>query len=126
MSCYLHQVPGRIRIKTPIIKGKPYLAQVVEEKLGMLSGICSVRVNCLTGSILINYDEHEMKSAAILCLVEKECGLDLSAASSVRQGSAKPTETDDKIGEKVGKAILAMVIEQVFEGSPLTLLCAVI
>ena len=126
MSCYLHKVPGRVRIKTPIFKGEPHLARVVEAKLRMLSGICSVTVNSLTGSILINYDHHQIESAAILCLVGKECGLDLSAAYPDVQKSEKPSKTEEQVAEKVGKVILGVVIQRIFEGSPLALLAAMI
>ena len=97
MSCYLHKVPGRVRIKTPIFKGEPHLARVVEAKLRMLSGICSVTINSLAGSILINYDHHEIESAAILCLVGKECGLDLSAAYPDMQKSENPSKTEEQV-----------------------------
>ncbi len=126
MSCYLHQVPGRIRIKTSILKGRPDLTQEVEQKLGVLSGICSVAVSPVTGSILIKYNEDEVKSAAILCLVEKQCGLNLSAADRGEYAGEKRPEEKYKIVEKRGKAVLGMIMEEIFDGSTLKLLSAII
>jgi hypothetical protein len=127
MNCYLHHVPGRIRVKTPALKGLPLLANQLEGKLQSLPGVLSAGVNALTGSVLVNYDEGITKAGMIVDLVGAECGVDLStAAHTDRYMDEKLSDTGSKIGEKVGKAILGILIGQVLEGSPLALLAAVI
>ena len=44
----MHHVPGRIRIKIPDIKGKPFYAQELGKKLKLIPGVCIVNVNSLT------------------------------------------------------------------------------
>lgn len=127
MNCYLHHVPGRIRVKTPALKGLPLKANQLEGKLLSLPGVHSAGVNALTGSALVNYDEGIIKAGTIVDLVGTECGVDLStAAHTETYMDERLSHTGSKIGEKVGKAILGIVIGQVFEGSPLALLAAVI
>lgn len=127
MSCYLHNVPGRIRIKTPLVKGKHAIAQDLEEKIRVLPGVKMVSANALTGSILVHYDENGIDAGAIADLVSRETGLDLSgAAHPDRYVEEALSKAGEVVGEKIGKAVLGLVIGQLLEGSPLALLAAVI
>ena len=56
MSYYVHQIPGRLRIKSPSIKGNPKEAVAVEDHLQRMEGITCTAVNTLTGSVVVNYD----------------------------------------------------------------------
>jgi len=127
MSCYLHHVPGRIRIKIPDIKGKPIYAQELEKKLKVISGVYIVSVNSLTGSVLAYYDEGSTNACAITDVVSRETGVDLSKASPPdKYVDEALSKTGLMVGEKIGKAALGIAIGQIFEGSPLALLASVI
>jgi hypothetical protein len=127
MSCYLHHVPGRIRIKIPDIKGKPIYAQELEKKLKVISGVYIVSVNSLTGSVLAYYDVGSTNACAITDVVSRETGVDLSKASSPdKYVDEALSKTGLMVGEKIGKAALGIAIGQIFEGSPLALLASVI
>ncbi|MFZ2447756.1 MAG: HMA2 domain-containing protein [Syntrophobacteraceae bacterium] len=127
MSCYLHHVPGRIRIKIPGIKGNPIHARELEEKLKVIPGVRLVSVNSLTGSVLAYYDERGTNAGVIADVVSRETGVDLSTAAHPDDYSDEAwSRTGQAIGEKIGKAALGIVIGQIFEGSPLALLAAVI
>ena len=60
MSYYLHHVPGRIRVKSPIVKGKKRVADEVLSLLKEIDGVDNVDVNLTTGSLLINYDPEQV------------------------------------------------------------------
>jgi hypothetical protein len=127
MSCYLHHVPGRIRIKIPDIKGKPIYAQELEKKLKVISGVYIVSVNSLTGSVLAYYDVGSTNACAITDVVSRETGVDLSKASPPdKYVDEALSKTGLMVGEKIGKAALGIAIGQIFEGSPLALLASVI
>ncbi len=127
MSCYLHHVPGRIRIKIPGIKGKPFYAQELAKKLQLIAGVYLVSVNSLTGSVLAYYDERSTDACAITDVVSRETGVDLSKASPPdKYMDDALSKTGQIVGEKIGKAALGIAIGQIFEGSPLALLAAVI
>jgi len=66
MSYYLHHVPGRIRIKSPIVKGKKRVAEEVLSLLKSIAGVGTVDVNITTGSLLISYDPQRVRREDIV------------------------------------------------------------
>ncbi len=60
MSYYLHHVPGRLRVKSPAVKGKKRVADEVLSLLKGIDGVDNVDVNLTTGSLLINYDPEQV------------------------------------------------------------------
>ena len=127
MSCYLHHVPGRIRIKTPYVEGKSANAIELEKRLRAIAGVRLVSANALTGSILVYYDETTTNAGPIVDMVSKETNIDLSTAAHPDQYVDEAlSRTGLMVGQKIGKVALGIVIGQLFEGSPLGLLAAVI
>jgi hypothetical protein len=57
VSYYWHHVPGRLRIKTPFVKGKEDGAFRIQRILKHIPGIRSISSNPITGSVVIRYDE---------------------------------------------------------------------
>lgn len=55
-TSYLHALDGRLRIKSPVVKGAPEKAREVEQQLGSCLGITQVTANPITGSILVHYN----------------------------------------------------------------------
>ena len=66
MSNYIHSIPGRLRIKSAAVKKNPVEAGKVKALLAPVSGIQSLDVNPLTGSVLIRYNSHEIAESRIL------------------------------------------------------------
>ena len=56
MSYYIHHVPGRLRIKSPVLKHNNGSENGIADLLRGLTGIERVAVNAMTGSCLIHYD----------------------------------------------------------------------
>ncbi len=123
MSCYLHHVPGRLRIKTPSVKGCPARAREIEGKLGTIRGVTMVSANIITGSILITYDSASVNRDDILNVLSREGYFDYTKAATQDHVFEKKLE---KTGQALGKAILGMAIGKMFEGTPLALLTAII
>jgi hypothetical protein len=65
MAYYLHQVPGRLRVKTPFIKGSEERASEVQDFLKRLGGIESISTNIITGSLTIYYNPAEIDPETI-------------------------------------------------------------
>ena len=78
MKHYLHHIPGRLRVKTPLMKRNPNLAEEVQGLLQPVKGIHSVVINPVTGSILVEYSAELTGSASILNILKKSGYLDLS------------------------------------------------
>lgn len=79
MSHYFHVVPGRLRIKSPFIKGKNNVEEV-EGLLAMIRGINSFEINTVTGSILINYNPKAITPEKIISVFKKAGYFDPSKA----------------------------------------------
>ena len=123
MSYYVHNTPGRLRVKIPSIKGSPKFANDIEGILRTIDGIDSTAVNTLTGSIVINYDRKIVSSEAVLSILEEKGYFEIpKAVSNDRYIEAAVT----KAGSVVGKVVLEVLLATAFEGPALSLLTALI
>ena len=80
MSYYVHHVPGRLRVKSPLIKNNETVAAAVKQLLRAVNGVDSVDVNLTTGSCLVNYCPHTTNNGEIICALQDEGYFDLSRA----------------------------------------------
>jgi len=71
MTYYIHDIPGRLRIRSPLVKHNSRAEKDIIELLGYLSGIESIAVNTATGSFLIHYDPSRASSHAIVAVLTK-------------------------------------------------------
>ena len=123
MNYYVHNTPGRLRVKIPSMKGSPKFANDVEGILRTIEGIDSTAVNTLTGSIVINYDRKIVSSEAVLSVLEKRGYFETPrAVSNDRYLDAVVS----KAGGVVGKVVLEVLLATAFEGSALSLLTVLI
>jgi hypothetical protein len=119
MSYYMHNVPGRLRVKTPFIKGREKSAQHAEVFLGQIRGVFSISTNIVTGSIIINYDPGKIDPQELLKILQTRGIFDPSKAVTNDQYIQNTTA---KAGNIVYKAFLGTIVEQTLQGSPLALL----
>lgn len=66
MQCYVHNVPGRLRIKNFLFKKSSVHYEVRKALVNMGHGIGTVDFNTTTGSLLINYNPTEIQHQDIL------------------------------------------------------------
>ena len=66
MNCYIHILPGRMRIRTDFLKKNELGAFSLRTGIHSLQGIHSVVINTITGSILISFDVLQISSQDIL------------------------------------------------------------
>ncbi|MFZ0929676.1 MAG: HMA2 domain-containing protein [Syntrophobacteraceae bacterium] len=123
MSYYCHSTPGRLRIKTPIVKQNPVEVEKVRGMLESLSGVDAVSINALTGSITINYSDCETDSESILSILEEKGYFRISSLEEQEH----PIETAvSKVGTTVGKVLVGAFVEKAFEGSMLSFLALLV
>lgn len=119
MNYYCHITPGRLRIKTPVIKQNPVEIEKVRGILESLSGVDAVSINALTGSITINHSGCEKDSESILNIFKEKGYYPISNM----EDQGHPIEAAAaKVGTTLGKAIAGAVVGKAFEGSMLSLL----
>lgn len=77
---YIHNVPGRVRIKNDVLKRNPDSADEIRKALSTISGICTVDINLTTGSILVHYNSRMTNGGEIAGLLESRGLFDYSKA----------------------------------------------
>ena len=123
MSYYLHVVPGRVRVKIPLIKGDEAKSQQVENLLRGLRGINSVSAYSLTGSVVVNYQSDVVESEEILKVLKQQGYFD---ESKIVTNDQYLQNAVSKAGRSIGKVLFGLAIEKAFEGSGLSILTALI
>ncbi len=123
MNCYVHNIPGRLRVKTPRVKRNRASARHVEGLIKQLRGINSTAVNITTGSVVVLYNPKTITCAVILNTLENEGFFDSSRAVSCDEYI---NEAASKAGQLLGKILFGAFVEKAFEGSALSYVAAFI
>ncbi|MCL4475337.1 MAG: hypothetical protein M1508_03800 [Nitrospirae bacterium] len=119
MSHYIHNVPGRLRVKSPAVKKNTDAAVEIRKILSAMNGIATVDINLITGSVLINYNPATVQYKDIVGTLQRKGYFDTSKAITNDQYIQRAAS---KAGNIVGKAIFGTFVEKAFEGSALSLI----
>jgi copper chaperone CopZ len=119
MSYYYHDVPGRLRIRTPLIKGNEKSARHIENFLGQIQGIEAVTSNTITGSITMNYDSKKVNSSFLVNILQER---GIFKAEKALTNDQYIHSSVSKAGNVVYKALLGTAFEHALQGSPLALI----
>lgn len=123
MGYYVHEVPGRLRIKIPSLKNNSREAGNVRRLLEDFSGVTSASVNTVTGSVVVGFDPRALTSQGILHALAQHRYIDLREAI----GSASaPKDPMVQMGAALSKVAVGLVLDRAFGGTPLSLLTALI
>lgn len=124
MPQYLHHLPGRLRVKCPLLKGNTDGAETVTQLLRAEEGIASCEVNPITGSVLVRYDEMVISAYGVLDLLRRGGyigpGIDLHSRDQALEG------TVSGVGKMVSKAVMGALVERVVERSAVALVGAIL
>ena len=123
MSYYMHNVPGRLRIKSPVIKNNKNVADELKKTLSMLHGVATVDINLTTGSLLINYNSKSVKHTDIVDILQRKGYFDASKAATNDEYLHKAAS---KAGAIIGKSIFGTFAGMALEGTPLAFLAILI
>ena len=123
MTHYIHHVPGRLRVQTPLLKRDENRAQAAEQFLLPLEGITAVRVSTLTGSITVNYQKDVISSDAILKALELR---GYYRPDSVRHAEGQLHDLASRAGNAAGKALFGFALEKAVERSAIVLIGALL
>jgi len=66
MNNYVHNIPGRLRIKSAAVKKNPIEVGKIRILLTSMPGVQNLDVNLVTGSVLIRYDINQVTSEKLL------------------------------------------------------------
>lgn len=114
MALYLHHVPGRLRVRSPVLKRNEGKADDVRRLLEAAEGVISVKVNAITGSITIHYDPATVTKAGILAILRgQDCLPSEAELARQNESSATPAARIGRtFGETAAKVLVEMMIER--------------
>lgn len=114
---YIHHVPGRLRVRTAVVKGNEKRATAVKALLQSTEGVRAVAVNPLTGSVTIHYDEKITNSSAVLDVLNRE-GYPVSQTSVPAVGLASPAVVpSSQLGSALAAAAATFLVKTAIEYS---------
>jgi copper chaperone CopZ len=123
LSYYVHNVPGRLRVRLPMVKNNPSKEEHVRSILRDVKGVETISVNPMTGSVVVNYDPEVLTYENILEILKEYNYFD---ESKMVNNDKYIEGAVTKAGEAVGKAVLSWAVGKAFEGSGLSILAAFI
>lgn len=123
MSYYIHQIPGRLRIKSPAVRRNQAAAETVSVLLTALAGVRSVAINTVTGSIIVCYDPKTISSETIVGPLKRNGYFDASKAMTHDQVIQRAAS---KAGLFLSRTFFGAVVETAFQGSAWSFLAILI
>ncbi len=123
MEYYLHESPGRLRVKIPDLKRNPQSAWDLQVLLKNLSGIKSSSINTVTGSIIMRYDPEQINAGAIINVLAGEGYIDMA---KVLTNKKRKENTMEAVTLAASKALLGFALDRALQGSPLAIVTAFI
>ncbi len=123
MKFYIHDIPGRLRVKSPLLKNNPNAEFELRKALSTLEGLGVVETNLITGSILIHYNAKKLNKNDILRLLINRGYFDPSKAVTNDEYIKKTVE---KTGNFVVKSFVGTVIDSSLENTPLRFITAIL
>jgi copper chaperone CopZ len=123
MSRDFHHVPGRLRIRSPKVKGNGAAAEEVCRTLENVAGISAIKANPLTGRVTIMYDSSATDEHAVCRMLQKQGYFD----RAFRLAAAERTPwIDPKHAEWAIKLLVSIATDKLFDRSAVALIRAVI
>lgn len=119
MSYYMHNVPGRLRVKTPVIKGNTAMSERVTNFLDTVDGVTSITANTVTGSIVVLYDPLTVSHKQLVDALSRKGYFDHTKAVTNDQYVHKAAS---KASWTLGKVVFGAAVDMALEGSALSLL----
>lgn len=119
----VHHMPGRLRLKSSKLKNCPDLANAAMKPIFRLDGVKFVRVNVITGSLLIHYEAHGARQHVLLTAIDdinRELGLERE--TPMLNFATAPSASANPLVDR----FLDRVIEKALERSALPLLGALL
>lgn len=136
MAYCVHHVPGRVRFKVPQLQRDPASAGDIEKKVLALDGVIHVEVNERAWSMVVHYDTGANPLDDIIEQIEasgpvngaRDHGVASPSIIPPRAGHANgqygngTPEMSRFVGQAIGQAIFATLVQRTLDRSLLSLL----
>ncbi|WP_462270035.1 HMA2 domain-containing protein [Desulfobacter sp.] len=118
---FVHDVPGRLRVKIKYLKNNPHRLETLRQHLSV-PGVYKVRTNALTGSIVIEYDPLTIDAKSLIDIFNAN-GHTVPEKNLVEDVQNKDHE---KLARTLSRAIASWVAGQLLEANGLSYISAFI
>jgi copper chaperone CopZ len=108
MDYYIHDIPGRLRIESPVLKNNEAHAQKFEAFVKSIPGITSVEMKVNIGSATMHYDRMRIDHTKLIELLDKSGYFDHLKAKTLDDRIEKEVE---EVADVVIKAAVGEVGE---------------
>jgi hypothetical protein len=119
MAHYIHHVPGRLRVNTPVLKKNGPRARQLKSYLEGMNGVLQAETSIVTGSVVIRYDRCLVSSTSILNSLH-----DLGYIQNT--GTLSGPAQGAPVTQKVADIFVQKLVETALERSAVTLVAALI
>lgn len=124
MTHHFHHVPGRLRVKSFLLRGNETEAQRVCEHLRQLRGVTAVEVRTITGSVIVRYDAFAATGEALLQELKT---LGIAGHHALQpHGQVAARRSGSVAAERVAEQVANRVVETLIERSAVALIGALI
>ncbi len=123
MTYYLHETPGRLRIKIPGLRGDSETVNAIRDDLMRRRGVQDVQANPVTGSITVIHDPDDVKAHNVLEWFREQGAIE-EGWDGRRPQMADPALS--KAGAALGKALFGFAVDLALERSGLSLLAVLL
>lgn len=120
MSHYIHNLPGRLRVKSPTLKRNEGPARQAKDHIDRVHGVLASEVNPVTGSLLIRYDANLVNAQTLLDSLRDLGHVPQHHAAPAAYGAA----TD--AAQRLSDTVVNKLVETLIERSATALIAAVI
>ena len=117
MTYYIHNIPGRLRVKTPILKKNPTQIERVRQILQSIPGVYETEFNSVTGSVVIQYDTQRIESEQIVSVLKEEGYIDLVKAINNDQYIQRLVAG---VGKAVSRSVSEAILDMTIGNTPLS------
>lgn len=105
MKYYIHHVPGRMRIESPVLHDNPVKANEFEKFIEGINGISAIDIHTVTGSAVIHFDEKIINCEQLIGILERKDYFHLIVAETCDERVEKATEKVLEVAEKAIEAV---------------------
>ena len=119
MSDYIHDIPGRLRVRISAVRGNPALGNQIEELLENTWGVTGIAVRTTTGSVIIRYDPQILDANRILNFLAEHGHIEMTNLSAIHP---KLRTAFHRLTEVIIKEALSLAVIKVFHGGYATIL----
>ncbi len=123
MHHYVHDIPGRLRVRLEGLRGNDREAQGIISRISTLQGVNKVSFNSLTGSFTVKYEPRLIASRQIKDLLSQtghfDAGKVMSNDKYIENAAASATQT-------VSRFLFGFAVDRAFAGTGLSFLTALL